>query len=65
MKNIFKENKKLKLFIRYLQLKKKGYNKERRMVDYAINHIITFDEYYKYFDKRIRRNKKNGRFNRK
>lgn len=60
MKNIFKENKMLKLFIRYLELKKKGYNKERRMVDYAINNIITFEQYNKYVDKRIRRNKKNG-----
>lgn len=58
MKNIFKENKMLKLFIRYLQLKKKGYNKERRMVDYAINNIITFDEYNKYFDEHIRRSEK-------
>lgn len=54
MRNIFKENKMLKLFIRYLQLKKKGYNKEMRMVDYAINKIITFEQYDKYFNKKVK-----------
>lgn len=44
----------LKLFIRYLQLKKKGYNKEMRMVDYAINEIITFEQYDKYFNKKVK-----------
>lgn len=48
-----KLKKMFKLFIRYLELKKKGYNKERRMLDYAINNIITFEQYEKYFDKRI------------
>lgn len=43
----------LKLFIRYLQLKKKGYNKEMRMVDYAINEIITFEQYEKFIDKKV------------
>lgn len=43
----------LKLLIRYLQLKKKGYNKEMRMVDYAINKIITFEQCDKYFDNKI------------
>ena len=38
----------LKKFIRYLQLKKKGYNKEMRMEYYAINNIITFEQYNNY-----------------
>ena len=42
----------LKLLKRYLQLKKKGYNKEMRMIDYAINNIITFEQYEKYFNKK-------------
>ena len=42
----------LKLFIRYLQLKKKGYNKEMRMVDY---NIITFEQYNNYFDKKVKK----------
>ena len=53
-----KLKKMFKLFIRYLELKKKGYNKERRMLYYAINNIITFEQYDKYFDKRIRNKKR-------
>ena len=45
----------LKLFIRYLQLKKKGYSKDMRMVDYAINNIITFEQYNNYFDKKVKK----------
>lgn len=44
----------LKLFIRYLQLKKKGYSKDMRMVDYAINNLITFEQYDKYFNKKVK-----------
>lgn len=50
----------LKLFIRYLQLKKKGYNKEMRMVDYAINEIITFEQYEKYFNKKVKGDFRHG-----
>lgn len=50
----------LKLFIRYLQLKKKGYNKEMRMVDYAINKIITFEQYDKYFNKKVKGDFRHG-----
>lgn len=52
----------LKLLKRYLQLKKKGYSKEMRMVDYAINKIITFEQYDKYFNKKVKGDFKiNGR----
>lgn len=50
----------LKLFIRYLQLKKKGYNKEMRMLDYAINNIITFEQYDKYFNKKVKGDFRHG-----
>ena len=50
--------KKIKMFKAYFKLKKRKYNKHMRMVYYAMNNIITFNEYEKYFDKRIRRNKK-------
>lgn len=50
----------LKLLKRYLQLKKKGYNKEMRMVDYAINNIITFEQYDKYFNKKVKGDFRHG-----
>lgn len=43
----------LKLFIRYLQLKKKGYDKEHRYFKYAIDGLITFEQYEKYIDNKI------------
>ena len=46
--------KKIKLIIEFIKLKYKGYNKEMRMVDYAINNIITFEQYDKYFNKKVK-----------
>ena len=37
-----------------VDLLNKGYNKEMRMVDYAINNIITFEQYDKYFNKKVK-----------
>ena len=47
--------KKIKLIIEFIKLKYKRYNKEMRMVDYAINNIITFEQYEKYFNKKVKR----------
>jgi hypothetical protein len=47
--------KKIKLIIEFIKLKYKRYNKEMRMVDYAINNIITFEQYEKYFNKKVKK----------
>ena len=47
--------KKIKLIIEFIKLKYKGYNKENRMLYYAINNIITFEQYNNYFDKKVKK----------
>lgn len=44
---------KLKILIEYVKLKNKGYTKENRMLVYAMKKYITFEEYEKYFDKKV------------
>lgn len=46
---------KLKLITAYFRLKKAGYNKQHRMLYYATNNLITFEQYEKYSDKIIRK----------
>lgn len=45
--------KRIKLLISYIKLKRKGYDKEDRYFKYAIDGLITFEEYEKYFDNKI------------
>lgn len=45
--------KKIKLIIEFIKLKHKGYTKENRMLVYAMKQYITFEEYEKYFDKKV------------
>ena len=45
--------KRLKLLLEYIKLKHNGYTKENRMLVYAMKQYITFDEYEKYFDKKV------------
>ena len=51
--------KRLKLLVEYIKLKHKGYTKENRMLVYAMEQYITFEEYEKYFYNKVmkRRNK--------
>ena len=42
-----------KILIEYFKLKLKGYTKEDRMIVYAMKQYITFEEYEKYFDKKV------------
>lgn len=44
---------KIQLLKKYIELKRKGYDKDRRYMEYAICHLITFEDYEKYIDKRI------------
>ena len=44
---------KIKILIEYFKLKHKGYTKEDRMLVYAMKQYITFEEYEKYFDKKV------------
>lgn len=44
---------KIKLIIEFIKLKHKGYTKENRMLVYAMKKYITFEEYEKYFDKKV------------
>ena len=44
---------KIKILIEYFKLKHKGYTKENRMLVYAMKRYITFEEYEKYFDKKV------------
>lgn len=46
--------KKIKLIIEFIKLKHQGYNKEERYFKYAIKGLITFKEYEKYFDNKIK-----------
>ena len=48
---------KLKRFKRYLELKIEGYNKEEIMRIYALDGLITFDEYDKYLTKKMEKQK--------
>lgn len=50
--------KKLKLIRTYFKLKKMGLTKEHRYTYYAINRIITFDEYDEYLSKKMRKEDK-------
>lgn len=50
---------KIKRFKRYLELKIQGYNKEERMRIYALEGLITFDEYDKYLTKKWKKTKVN------
>ena len=45
--------KKIKLLIAYIKLKRKGYDKEYRYFKYAIDGLITFEQYEKYIDNKI------------
>lgn len=45
--------KRIKLLLEFIKLKYKGYTKENRMLVYAMKQYITFDEYEKYFDKKV------------
>ena len=45
--------KRLKVLNEYIILKLKGFNKDERMLRYAIKGIITFDEYNKYYDNKV------------
>ena len=47
--------KKIKLIIEFIKLKHKGYTKENRMLVYAMKQYITFEEYEKYFDDKVRK----------
>ena len=44
---------KIKLLIAYINLKLKGYDKEYRYFKYAIDGLITFEQYEKYIDNKI------------
>ena len=44
---------KLKILKEYIILKRKGFNKEDRMLRYAIKGLITFDEFNKYYDNKV------------
>lgn len=43
----------IKLIIKYIKLKYQGYNKEERYFKYAIDGLITFEQYEKYIDNKI------------
>ena len=43
----------IKLLIAYIKLKRKGYDKEHRYFKYAIDGLITFEQYEKYIDNKI------------
>lgn len=45
--------KRIKLVIAYIKLKRKGYDKEHRYFKYAIDGLITFEQYEKYIDNKI------------
>lgn len=45
--------KRIKLLIAYIKLKGKGYDKEHRYFKYAIDGLITFEQYEKYIDNKI------------
>lgn len=45
--------KRIKLLIAYIKLKRKGYSKDDRYFNYAINGLITFEQYDKYIDNKI------------
>ena len=45
--------KKIKLIIEFIKLKHQGYNKEEIYFIYANKGLITFEEYEKYFDKKV------------
>ena len=45
--------KKIKIIKAYIKYNKQGYNKEQRYFKYAIDGIITFEEYEKFIDKKI------------
>ena len=45
--------KRIKLLIAYIKLKRKGYDKEQRYFKYAIDGLITFEQYEKYIDNKI------------
>ena len=46
---------KIKILIEYFKLKNKGYTKENRMLVYAMKQYITFEEYEKFFDNKVRK----------
>lgn len=43
----------IKLLIAYIKLKRKGYDKEHRYINYAKEGLITFEQYEKYIDNKI------------
>lgn len=45
--------KKFKLLIMFIKLKLKGLDKEHRYFNYAINGLITFEQYEKFIDNKI------------
>ena len=45
--------KRIKLLLEFIKLKYQGYNKEERYFKYAIKRLITFEEYEKFFDKKV------------
>lgn len=45
--------KRLKVLKEYIKLKHKGFNKDDRMLRYAIKGLITFDDFNKYYDNKI------------
>ena len=45
--------KRFKLLMMYLKLKIKRYDKEHRYFKYAIEGLITFEQYEKYIDNKI------------
>ena len=46
--------KRLKLLLEFIKLKHQGYNKEERYFKYAIKGLITFEQYEKYFNKKVK-----------
>ena len=45
--------KRIKLLIAYIKLKLKGYDKKHRYLKYAIDGLITFEQYEKFIDKKV------------
>ena len=45
--------KRLKLLLEFIKLKHQGYNKEERYFEYAIKGLINFEQYEKFFDKKV------------
>ena len=45
--------KRIKLLLEFIKLKYQGYSKEERYFKYVIKGLINFEQYEKFFDKKV------------